>query len=284
MGLGGEGLAGADVAGVALELDVVVGELAELAVVEANVLLLGGDAQAEAGHQVHQEQDQARHDERVGEAGDRVGELVAELDPVVVDPAAGDDGEAVEVGDVVTTKLLIFVHFVLEGGRSLRGKEGSADVASNTTNSVDGKDIESVVDANQELELGGDVAYNTTDDAENDGSPGGNVTRAGSDGNETGNGTGAEADSGPLLLQAVVEKAPGDTTDRGGNVGDDAGHDGAQVSSEGRAAVEAEPANPQEHGSEDDVGHVVRSVRETGGLGVASSLAEHERVGEGCST
>jgi hypothetical protein len=87
---------------VAGDLDVVIGELAELAVVETNLLPLGGDAQRQAGHEVHEEQDDAGHDERVREAGDAVGKLVAELDVVVVDPAAGDLAEAVEVGDVVT--------------------------------------------------------------------------------------------------------------------------------------------------------------------------------------
>lgn len=88
----------------AAELDVVVGELAHLAVVQAQLLLLGRHAQAQAGDEVQEEQDDAGHDEGVGEAGDAVGELVAELDPVVVEPAAGDLGEAVEVGNVVTAR------------------------------------------------------------------------------------------------------------------------------------------------------------------------------------
>ena len=93
---------GDNVAGVPLQLDVVVGKLAELDVVDADVLLLGLDAQAQAGDQVHQEQDDAGQDERVREARDRVGELVCELDVVVVDPTAVDLGEAVKVGYVVT--------------------------------------------------------------------------------------------------------------------------------------------------------------------------------------
>lgn len=85
-----------------LELDIVVRELAELGIVETHLLFLGGGAQAQAGNEVHQEEDDAGHDEGVGEAGDAVGELVAELDVIVVEPAARDLGEAVEVGDVVT--------------------------------------------------------------------------------------------------------------------------------------------------------------------------------------
>ena len=60
------------------------------------------DTERQARNEVEQEQDNAGHDEGVGEAGDGVGELVGELDVVVVDPAAVDDGGTVESGDVVT--------------------------------------------------------------------------------------------------------------------------------------------------------------------------------------
>lgn len=89
---------------VAAELDVVVGKLAHLAVVQAHLLLLGRHAQAQPGHEVHEEQDDAGQDERVRKAGHAVGELVAQLDPIVVEPAAGDLGETVEVGNVVTAR------------------------------------------------------------------------------------------------------------------------------------------------------------------------------------
>lgn len=88
----------------AAELDIVVRKLAHLGVVQAHFLLLGRHAQAQAGDQVQQEQDDARHNERVREAGHAVSELVAELDPVVVEPAAGDLGEAVEMGNVVAVR------------------------------------------------------------------------------------------------------------------------------------------------------------------------------------
>lgn len=59
-----------------------------------------------------------------------------------------------------------------------------------------------------------------------------------------GDGSTAEADGAPLALEAVVHETPGEAADAGGDVGDDAGHDGAQVCGEGAAAVEAEPADP----------------------------------------
>lgn len=88
-------VSGDDVAGVALDLDVIVRELAKLDVVDTYVLILGGDAQAQARDQVHEEQNDASQDERIREAGNGVGELIRELDVVVVDPATRDVVEAV---------------------------------------------------------------------------------------------------------------------------------------------------------------------------------------------
>jgi hypothetical protein len=117
------GGAGGDVAAIdgAGDLDVVVGKLAELSIIETDLLLLGGDAQRQTGDQVHDEQDEAGNNERVGEAGDGVGELVGELDPVAVNPATVDLGSAVEVGDVRTGCLLVSYTFEfskLGGGRT----------------------------------------------------------------------------------------------------------------------------------------------------------------------
>lgn len=66
-----------DVGGVAVDLDVVVGELAELDVVDTGFFVVGGDAEGEAGDEVEEEEDDAGQDEGVGEAGDGVGDLVA---------------------------------------------------------------------------------------------------------------------------------------------------------------------------------------------------------------
>ena len=53
--------------------------------------------------EVEQEEDDAGAAERVDEAGGGAGRLVAELDPVTVEPAALDLGDAVETSNVVTT-------------------------------------------------------------------------------------------------------------------------------------------------------------------------------------
>ena len=85
-----------------LSLDgyVVVRELSHLSVVHAQDLLLRiVERNAAAGDEVHDPDDDGGHDEGVSHAGGAIGDLVSELDPVVVEPASGDDGDAVEGGD-----------------------------------------------------------------------------------------------------------------------------------------------------------------------------------------
>lgn len=103
--------------------NVVVRELAHLSVVDTDDLGLLVGAEAAAGDEVHDPEDDGGHDEGVGDAGGGVGELVAELDPVVVEPASGDDSDAVEGSD----------------GRL--SEEASADVADETTDGVSGEDL-----------------------------------------------------------------------------------------------------------------------------------------------
>jgi hypothetical protein len=164
---------------------------------------------------------------------------------------------------------------------NLRSEDTGAEVADDTANAVDSKDIEGLINTNEELELGGEVAADTTNNADDQSTPGSDETSTRGDGNKTGDGTRAETNGGPLLLQAVVEQNPGQTGHGSSQVGVVARHDGTEVDTEGRATVEAEPANPQEDGADDDVGDVVGSPGHTGVLGVASALAEHDGVGKG---
>ena len=136
-----------------LKTDIVVRKLAHVVVVHADDFGLLGRAHAEEGDEVHDPEDDGGHDERVCEAGGRVGELVAELDPVVVEPTAVDLGDSVETG---------------HGGL---GEEGGEDVADDTADPMDGEDIEGVVVVKEELELGGKVARGGADNTvENGGS------------------------------------------------------------------------------------------------------------------
>ena len=148
---------------------------------------------------------------------------------------------------------------------------------------MDGEDIEAVVDANEELDLGGEVADNGAHDTDDEAAPGSNETRRGRDGDEAGDGTGAETDGAPLLLESIIEEHPRNTTAGGSEVGDVASHNGADVHGQGGTAVEAKPADPEEDGAEDDVGDVVRAVGQAVVVVVAGALAEHEGVGEGAA-
>ena len=86
------------------ELDVVVGKLANLGVIDTQDFGVVAGAKLTARNEVDEEQDDAGAEERVCEARHRVRKLVAELDVVVVEPAASDDAEAVEMRDVVTVE------------------------------------------------------------------------------------------------------------------------------------------------------------------------------------
>lgn len=149
---------------------------------------------------------------------------------------------------------------------------------------MDGEDIESLVNTHVELQLGRKVAADAAHNAENHGGPGSDVTGGGSNSDQTADSAGAETNHGPLLLKAVVEQGPSNTSNGSSQVSNDAGHDSAEVSGESGTTVETEPTNPEEYSSEDDVGDVVGSVRQTGVLGVASSLANHDGEGEGRGT
>lgn len=228
------------------QLNVIVRELADLSIIDTEDLSLLGSAEGETWDEVHNEENDAGAEEGVCGAGDGVGHLVAKLHPVVVDPAARDLGEAIEMCYVVS------------------GEECGEDVANETSDGVLGEDIESIVNTEDELELGGilcsvscglegnqaELAMGTyistcgTNNTVDHSSPGGNETRAGSDGYETRNDTGAETNSGPLALKTIIQNTPGDTSYTSSQVGDHGSHDGAQVGSESGTSVESKPANP----------------------------------------
>lgn len=63
----------------------------------------------------------------------------------------------------------------IEGGDSWAGEEGGADVADQTTDAVDSKDIKSIVDTEEELDLGGIVGARSAEDTKDDSSPRRNV-------------------------------------------------------------------------------------------------------------
>jgi hypothetical protein len=241
-GIFGDFLIGKIVQDLPSQLNVIVSKLANLSVVDTQDLGLLGSAKLQTRDQVEQEENEAGSAKRVDASGHGISELVAELHPVVVDPAAGDLREAVQMSYVIC------------------GEEGSQDVADETTDGVLGEDIKSVVDAEHELELGGVVGTCCSDDSVDDCSPGGNESGPGSDGNETGDDARTEADGRPLALKTIIEETPGDASDAGGEVGDYCGHDCAHVGSESGTSIESKPTNPEEDGADDDVCDVVGTI------------------------
>lgn len=145
---------------------------------------------------------------------------------------------------------------------------------------MDCEDVQSIVNTEPELQLGGKVAGDSTDNAENDGAPWGDKARGWRDSNETGDSTTAETNSAPLLLQTVIQQAPGESAHTSSNVSNNAGHHGTQVCTESTAAVEAEPTNPEEDCTEHDVSDIMRAVWKAVNLVVSCALAEHQGVGE----
>jgi hypothetical protein len=87
------------------------GELANFDVVDTGSFLLFSGTESERGyksaHEVESSEDKAGSEERVGAASEGICELVAELDPVAVEPAAGDDSVAIEMRNVVTAWRLV---------------------------------------------------------------------------------------------------------------------------------------------------------------------------------
>jgi hypothetical protein len=90
------------------ELNVVVSELSNFNIVNTSGLLFLSGTEAESGDETPDEiesaKDDTRAEEGVGATGEGVGELVPDLDPVAVEPAARNDRVAVEMRNVVTAR------------------------------------------------------------------------------------------------------------------------------------------------------------------------------------
>ena len=145
------------------------------------------------------------------------------------------------------------------------------------------KDIQSIINADEEFEFGGVVASSSANNAENNSRPSWNVTRPWCDRDEACDNSGAEADRGPFPFESVVKDTPGNASDRSSQVGDDRGHDRAQIRTQCRTSIESEPSNPEEDGADNDVGDIVRPEVEFMGA-VSASLAEHQGIGQSSRT
>lgn len=190
----------------------------------------------------------------------------------------------------------------VKAGNARLGEQSSQQGADETADTVRGKDIElrdyistgsllplckktySLIDMDQVLDLGGKVGSDGGHEANGNSRRGTDVACSRGDTNETCDGTGAESNGTPLPLEPPVKQHPGETADGSCEVGNDAGHDCAEVGRKRRTTVEAEPSEPEEDRAKDDIGSVVGLVRNRLGS-VPVTLAEVESNRErGCTT
>ena len=81
----------------------------------------------------------------------------------------------------------------------------------------------------QSLDLGGKIASGGGDDTNGHGRGCTDVTRGRGDADQTGHGTGAEPNGGPLVFKSPIEQHPGQATHGGRQVGDHGSFQSAQV-------------------------------------------------------
>ncbi|THH13251.1 hypothetical protein EW146_g6947 [Bondarzewia mesenterica] len=191
--------------------------------------------------------------ERMGDPARRVRDLVSELDAVVIEPTTWDRGQPVEPSqgtlceevckEPTDTQAQGISTSVIKTRRD--GAQKNAHLTDDAADGVHREDIERIVIVEVELEL--PPLYPI-------------ISRC--NGNETGDGARAEADDGPLALEAIIAEHPCKPTNAGSGIRDDARLHRTKVGTERRAAVETEPAEPEKDRAENDVARVVRLVRE----------------------
>ena len=119
-----------------------------------------------------------------------------------------------------------------------------------------------------------EIAQQRREGANDNRRPGRHESRTRRDGHQSRHHAGAEAQDGQFLRPQGVERDPGETAGRRRDTGDGGGQSGARIGRPGGAAVEGQPAEPEDSGAQ---GHVDEGV----GFGVdVASFAEHQAVGE----
>lgn len=106
-----------------VEPDIIICKLAHLRIVNPHDLLFLRHAQPQSRDEVQDPEDDGRHDKAVGHPASRIGELHCQLNVVVVEPASGDAGKAIEACN------------------ALLGEEPGEKVADDTANGVGCEDL-----------------------------------------------------------------------------------------------------------------------------------------------
>ncbi len=220
--------------------------------VDAAELVGGGDAPTDGA--LDQHGDQVADHEGVDRDGDRTDGLAPEL----VDAAAVEQARHA-------------------GGAVRICEQADQHRAEQATDEVDAHHVERVVVAELVLQADGVGASRAGDAADEDRTDGADRAGCGGDRHQTGHHARGRTERGRVTVTEALHQQPGEHGGRGGHQGVHPRHRGGGARTEGRAGVEAEPAEPQQAGTEHHQGHVVRPHR----LGAeADPGAEHEREGQ----
>jgi len=156
---------------VTADLNVIVSKFAELVVVHSEKLSFFRSAEVKTGDLVDDEGENGADNESVGSAGDNIGHLHVQLFVVVLDPSSGEESsvDTIKANNVAGSENAI---------------EEKTDHSGDTVLS---EHVESVINLDPELDLGGKIAYDTSHDTKDNAGPWGNETGGGGGSNETGN-------------------------------------------------------------------------------------------------
>ena len=237
--------------------------LEELIQIQPHHLHLLANPQVQEGDVLERIQQDARNHKRVTSHRADLRELVPDLDAVAVHGAEGIvRAHAVEIVDPGL------------------GEEARQERADHAADAVELEDVHAFVDLDPFVEVVAERADGAGQEADQRGEPDGDVASGGRDADEAGDGARAGADDGEVALGAdVVDKDPAEDAEGGGGVGVKGGQHGADCAVEGGTAVEAEPAEPDKDGADEDESGVVSAAVNLLALGQA--LAEDEGVREG---
>ncbi len=231
--------------------------------VEAGGFLFWGEAEADGF--IHHEEDGEGSDDGDGPGDGNADELVQDLMGVAFEQAGG---EGVALGIVAEDGV--------DGGD---GEDTGEECSDGAASAVDAEGVERVVVAKVVFEAGDHIeAEDAGDEPDEQGGHGLDESRGGGDGDEAGDGSGDGSEGGGFAILEPLGEGPTDGCRGGGEVGGDKGGGGECSGVESGAGVEAEPAEPEEAGSDaaEDEG-----VGRHGGFGIADAFAEVEGGDEG---
>lgn len=222
------------------DFDEILNEFTNLIVVNSDQFGMVGSAEVEARDQAEDLGDAGGDDKDVGAACNNVCDLDVELLVVLVEEAARNGGVN-----------------VIEGDDLSGGEESVEDETDDSCQSVLCEEIESVINADEMLDLGSVIACRGGDNTKDDTGPQWDKARAGGGSHETGNRTGAETNHGVLFLDSVIEQTPDNTTGGCGDAGVEGSIYGSEVGAKGRTGIETDPSEPEHECAEGDEGDVV---------------------------